>query len=208
VPPNVRPFQSALAYLTVLLTRNELSVLSLSNGCENSVPPQLPLAERREVVDDRVVLAAEAERTEARFAEPDERLAAEHAAALAEPPVVHVEAVFQREDRLQPAAEILAALQAPAAALRVAARELVIGLAEPVDVHVVGVVEAFVDQAIQRHTVLRKDRRGASGQRGGENDVLLHDESPEPGPGWSSNRRMFGLLFTWPAVRTTRCAAA
>ena len=43
-PKVAKAFQSGLAYLTVLLTRNELSVLSLSNGCENSVPPQLPFA--------------------------------------------------------------------------------------------------------------------------------------------------------------------
>jgi len=35
VPPNWKPAKLGLAYLTVLLTRNELSVLSLSYGCEN-----------------------------------------------------------------------------------------------------------------------------------------------------------------------------
>lgn len=60
-------------------------------------------------VDERVVLAADRDRAESRARESDERLASEHAPVLSERAGVRIEAVFDREDRLQAAAEILRA---------------------------------------------------------------------------------------------------
>src|SRR5260370_3457415 len=101
-------------------------------------------------IDQEVVLSTQRDRASGRR-KSDKRLTSELEAALTECPVVQREAIFQREDGLVSTAEVFGALDAPAAALHVAG-----GLRESaVAAFVADVVEAFVDQSIQRHVALR-----------------------------------------------------
>jgi hypothetical protein len=136
--------------------------LSLSNGCAKPVSHECArrARQRRDEVDQRVVLAAQCERAELLAAQARERLASKQPVVLPELAVLHVVAVFEHEDRLQAAAEILAAAQAETAAVDVAARRLHQRALRAALLDVVGVHHAGIDEAVQRDRTLRLRRCG------------------------------------------------
>ncbi len=106
-------------------------------------------------IDERVVLAAERERAVAVARQADERLPAEQAAALTLPAAARIEAVLQLEQRLQPAAEILGAFHAPAAAGEVARAAVTEHPRVVLALFMVHIGDRRVDHAIQRDARLR-----------------------------------------------------
>src|SRR5206468_3720195 len=105
----------------------------------------------------------------------DKCLTAEFAAALLQRTVIDAEAVFQREDCLQAAAEVFSAAQAPTAAVHRAAGLLPVA----VTVLVVGVRDAGVDQAVQSDAALGVRRGGKNARQGCDHESLFHLVTPK-----------------------------
>jgi len=108
------------------------------------------------------------------IAQSHPRAAAEHAPALARCARFQAEAVFEPEQDLVAAAQILASKQTPARPLHIALGRLVRAIA----FLIVGVCEAGIDNAVERHTALGESRlRNASGHGDGHGrakDLLVH----------------------------------
>jgi hypothetical protein len=119
-------------------------------------------AERRKIVDHRIVLAPERHRAELAVAQARIGLIAELAASLAQRAVRDAEPVFDLEDGLVAAAQVLASQQTPVAAGHAAAARLNVGMT----LRVVRVDQARVEQAVERDTRLRV--RAMGGQPGNE----------------------------------------
>ncbi|MCY1234964.1 hypothetical protein D9M72_475640 [compost metagenome] len=105
--------------------------------------------ERADKVHHRVVLAAHGHRAMV-AGQPDIGLAPEDQATLPQLAAAGIEAVFQHEQRLHAAAQVLAAAQAEAAGLDHAAGQAELVMAA----RIVVVGQAFIDDAIEGHAAL------------------------------------------------------
>ncbi|KAG0189720.1 hypothetical protein DFQ28_003043 [Apophysomyces sp. BC1034] len=112
--------------------------------------------QRREIVDDRIVLTTQRQRTVLIAAQPDIGLPIEDRAAFSILPVIQVKAVLQLEDRVQASAEILIATQTEIGVRHRAARLLPIAVAELI----IRIDESCIERAIKRHAALRVRRDG------------------------------------------------
>src|SRR6266702_3268174 len=124
-------------------------------------------------IRDRVVLTAQRDGAPLVALEAHVSLAAEQARTLAHLARADIEAAFQREDRLQAAAKIFTALQAPAVAAEVAvdhARQVA------VRVGVVNVADTCIDQPVERDAVLcmSRDRHRAQRECNSRNCSSFH----------------------------------
>src|SRR5258708_4793847 len=116
-----------------------------------------------EVVRQKSILATQRERADVVFRQAHVRLAAEQRAALAQAAVSDAEAVFEHEDRLQAAAKIFGASQAPAIGLGDAVINLdELAAAAGSGLAVIHIGDTGVDEAVQRDAGLglcsRSDR--------------------------------------------------
>jgi hypothetical protein len=168
VPPNCRPEKS------VVYAKRVVGIVIVVRVRKQITAPTAVCRGLREIVDHRVVLPAQRDRAVIGRRQPDERLAAEHAATLAQRTAVHVKTVFEVEDRLQAAAQIFRSLEAPAAALRVAALQLIGRLVT----RVVRVVDALVEYPVQRNAALCVHRQGDGCGHRQCNHFLFHEDLP------------------------------
>ena len=136
--------------------------------------PLVACLERADEVDDGVVLTTQRDRT-VLARQADVSLTTEHQAALTELAAVHVETVFEGEDRLQAATEVFGAAQAEAAALHHAAGHAVQMLAARVVVE----EQAFIDDAVKRHAALRMGSASKRAQRDEREKRLFINGSPK-----------------------------
>jgi len=110
--------------------------------------------DRLHEIDQRIVLAAERDRTISITGQADIGLTTEYAATLTEAARARIEAIFQLEDRRQAATENFRALEPPATARQIAGAAVAERLKVLAPIGVIHVRERRIDRAVQRHTRL------------------------------------------------------
>jgi hypothetical protein len=153
----------------VVHTVSVVEVVEVARVSGDVAAPLVTCLERADEVDDGVVLATQRDRA-VLARQADVSLTTEHQAALTELAGVHVETIFEHEDRLQAAAQIFGAAQAEAAALHHAAGQTV----QMAALRVVVEDEAFIDDAVKGHAALRMGCASERAQRDEREKRLFH----------------------------------